>query len=60
MTLLHTVHDRLKEYCGIRHHKFVARLWVPSCDYELHLGTFTSKEGAAEAIDQGRVYMVSD
>ena len=37
MTLLHTVHDRLKEYCGIRHNKFVARLWVPSRDYELQI-----------------------
>ncbi len=58
-TLRHTVHDRFKGVRGIGHNKFVARLWVPSRGYELHLGTFTSKEGAAEVIDQGRIYMVS-
>ena len=38
---------------------FVARVWVPRHYCELHLGTFMSREGAAEVVDQGRIYMVS-
>ena len=56
---MHTVHDRYTGVRGTRHNMFVARVWIPRHYCELHLGTFTSREGAAEVVDQGRIYMVS-
>ncbi len=58
-TLMYTVHHRYKGVRGIDHNTFAAKLWVPRLCCELHLGTFVTVEGAAEVVDQGRIYLVS-
>jgi len=56
---MYTVHHRYKGVRGTDHNTFAAKLWVPRLCCELHLGTFVTVEGAAEVVDQGRIYLVS-